>query len=67
MKTYLVGGFFYRIIKAKNPTDAWIKYITEDVDIQKIWSKESARQELIKLGFKKLKTSNARDVYEVFK
>ena len=69
MNTYLVGGFFYRIVEAENPTKAWIEYITMDVDIQnkRIWNREEARQELIKRGFKKLQITKTENVYEVFK
>ena len=67
MKTYLVGRFFYRIIEAENPTKAWIIYANEDVDVEKLWTREDARQELIKRGFKKLQLSNTEDIYEVFK
>ena len=69
MKTYLVGGFFYRIIEAENPTKAWIEYITMDIDIQnkRIWDREEARLELIERGFNKLQVTNTESVYEVFK
>ena len=69
MKTYLVGGFFYKIIEAESPIKAWIEYITMDVDIQnkRIWSKEDARQGLIRIGFKRLQITNTENVYEVFK
>ena len=67
-KTYLVGGFFYRIIKAHTPPEAWFIYVTEDINMQKvIWGREDARQELSKRGFKKLQPTTTENVCEVFK
>ena len=68
MKTYLVGSFFYRIIKAENPTKAWITYISEDIPIVEVfWSREEVRQELLKRGFRKIQVTNTDIVFEVLK
>lgn len=69
MNKYLISNMlFLTIVEGKTPIDAWAKYVTENSRKQEniFWDKEYARQQIEKMGYKGVRTTELKNVFKIF-
>ena len=63
---YLINGLFCEIVEAKTASEAWAGYILQN-RFNSFMSREEARQELISMGFNKIRKTDTENVFLVIR